>query len=380
MNKSSQTKNSEFTEFSYNLLKNLMMEYPELVQEMKSTDHNSSFFKVYSDWHLEGSVWTHTMMVFSHMKENCKDSSNWKELMVCALLHDIGKIHARFYDKDKRKVRFFGHAGISTFMAKEIVQKLVPEFTKNQLICTLRLINYHDILFDVRDTDSRNTDLSKSAKIVFDKFNSYLGANLLKNVNLHRIADTKGCVSINEPGTSVQINKLLESLYYHNLTNYSWKPNQTNSKPKAIFMVGLPGCGKSTYIQKNCSDYLVVSRDAQIHKLEPGLSYHDAWEKVDQNEVNKMFEQDLSSAISSNKNIIIDMTNLTYKGRRKFYDRLKSKYSVKNIVLMPDFSVVLSRNSERTGKVIPKDIIINMMKNAYLPFENEPETEYIFNF
>lgn len=47
---------------------------------------------------------------------------------------------------------------------------------------------------------------------------------------------------------------------------------------------------------------------------------------------------------------------------------------------MPDFEVVQKRNENRLGKVIPDQVILNMMKSFQIPFENESKTEYVLNY
>lgn len=362
--------------FTYSLIKNFYQKYPEIISEMKQCDHNDSEYCVFSDWHLEGDVWTHTMMVVSHLKRLVKYSNNPFELIVAGLLHDIGKPLSREFKEDKNKITFYGHSGVSTFIAAGIIKKLVPNFTHDQVIYVLRLINYHQVLFDIRD-DSSYISIKKFE----EKFNSMQGVELLHDVNLLRIADTRGHISSYSATHSEKIKEILGRLATKYYPRYSSRYNE--SKPEAVIMVGIPGCGKSTYIKKYLSDHIVVSRDNQFQKLYPNLSYSDAWNIADQEEISKMFQNDLSEAIKSNNNIVLDLTNLTHKWRMKFINTLKSKFSIKIIVLMPDFNIVKQRNFNRIGKVIPENVVLNMMKSFQLPFENETNHEnikYIFNF
>ena len=86
-----------------------MEKYPDLVSLMKATEHNSSF-------HAEGSVWTHTCMVYNYCRQTHPDN---KILALTALLHDIGKCYVGF--EENGKTRFTGHEGYSTFLAISIL-------------------------------------------------------------------------------------------------------------------------------------------------------------------------------------------------------------------------------------------------------------------
>ena len=64
------------------------IEYTELCTEMKTSDHATSPNEP-NPYHLEGTVWAHTMIV-------CQEARNdHKIVKIAALLHDIGKPLAR---------------------------------------------------------------------------------------------------------------------------------------------------------------------------------------------------------------------------------------------------------------------------------------------
>ncbi len=137
--------------------------------------HNDPSLNIYSNWHLEGSIYTHTMMVLSHMQYLCKQMpSRQKELLIVALLHDIGKIVTKEL-KDEEKFTFYGHANVSSFLASGILSVLDPTLSHEQKIFILRLINYHQIFFQLTD------DMSDKAYQRFKaKFNTPEGYELVQ--------------------------------------------------------------------------------------------------------------------------------------------------------------------------------------------------------
>lgn len=89
-------KPSEF--FEYLRKNNLLRDFPEL--------YNLIITPQEPDWHPEGSVWVHTMMVidvaaeFRHLYPN---EIHAAEFMFGALCHDFGKPYTTIYKKDKFK-------------------------------------------------------------------------------------------------------------------------------------------------------------------------------------------------------------------------------------------------------------------------------------
>ena len=105
---------------------------PEIAQAMMDCDHAYSPSHQ-NPWHLEGSVWEHTMMVLDyaaalemnhytyndiinehiHYRGDYARAYDRHLLMYAALLHDIGKIYTRFEKHEKKRVAFFGHENYS---------------------------------------------------------------------------------------------------------------------------------------------------------------------------------------------------------------------------------------------------------------------------
>ena len=148
--------------------------------------------------------------------------------------------------------------------------------------------------------------------------------------------------------------------------------------PYQITLIGPPLCGKSTflgYLKMHCissknEDFHTISRDDILLKVAETDNYTEAWEKVDQNIVNEKLKEKFESLSNSDKNVVIDMTNMTSKGRKSNNDKFKNHYKVA-VVLDWDKEILIKRNEDRNlkeNKFIPINVIDSMIENY-----NEPK-------
>lgn len=137
--------------------------------------------------------------------------------------------------------------------------------------------------------------------------------------------------------------------------------------PKLVVLSGLPASGKSTYrAQDKFKDYIHVSSDDYIeyYAKSRGLSYGDVFEEVapySKTYANMMFD----NAKAAKKNIIVDMTNLTLKSRRRWLSRAGKGYVstvVSFDVLLDEIFRRLDDRAEKTGKIIPRKVIEDMQR------------------
>ncbi len=69
------------------------------------------------EWHPEGDVWVHTLLLLEKLEAGCPATLAWS-----ALLHDVGKPPCRV--EDGARARFNGHAEVGTRMAEAICARL----------------------------------------------------------------------------------------------------------------------------------------------------------------------------------------------------------------------------------------------------------------
>ena len=106
--------------------------HPFPVRRMKEVEHFPDD-RTNHPFHGEGSVWTHTMMVITHIMCDKSLSIYHKNILLAvALFHDVGKpdsLRIR-YDEKKEMVKhsFDGHEGFSVCKAIDYWDSLEKEF------------------------------------------------------------------------------------------------------------------------------------------------------------------------------------------------------------------------------------------------------------
>ena len=142
--------------------------------------------------------------------------------------------------------------------------------------------------------------------------------------------------------------------------------DKTVVKPVFLMVVGLPGSGKSTYIEKYYSNYHVHSSDAIREELSGDVNNQDINKQVF-NTLHKRVKNDLVAGY----NVVYDATNISWKRRKAFLQELKNINCHKECILMATpFELCVQRNNER-DRVVPYFVIERMYKNFDIPWYNE---------
>jgi len=140
-------------------------------------------------------------------------------------------------------------------------------------------------------------------------------------------------------------------------------------KSKVILLVGPPLSGKDTYLKsKDFSDFTIISRDDILMSLHNTNDYSEAFSQVDQKLVDKLLVQKIQDCITEKKNVMINMTNLSKKGRNKHLCKFPNSDYEKIAIVFPKLNLCdyINRNDNRKkedNKFIPVNVIHSMIEN-----------------
>lgn len=305
---------------------------PHWVAAMKATNHHlSQEMGVLNPYHLEGDVWTHTMMV-------CRQAQDMSfEVRVAALLHDLGKVQTREVT-DKQRVRFFQHEPLSAFEALPIMDELGLSMT--QKIHIFQLIALHTEPF----------------KLTEEKLDSRMVGNfpLYRDlIDLNR-ADREGRFYFQGEVEEIKP-KILDT------------PRINYDGPSCILMVGVPGSGKSTYAKMAFPELPILSRDEIINELGTSKHYAENFNSVNQDDVDKILNQRRSNLIKERQSFVLDMTNLSRRARRRTLANLPKDYVKQAVVMLTGLGEVERRIAKRSIIPYPPPHVVDKMLLSFYP-------------
>jgi len=144
--------------------------------------------------------------------------------------------------------------------------------------------------------------------------------------------------------------------------------------PKVYVLVGVPGSGKSTWVNNQdwTKDCAYISTDHYVEnqaKIEC-KTYSEVFNDFMPFAV-KMMANDVVKARTEGKDIIWDQTSTTILSRKKKFHMLPEYYHIAVVLGTPPEEELKQRLSSRPGKEIPWDVIANMIANFDMPSENE---------
>jgi len=331
--------------------------YPELVAKMRAANHNYSRFNL-NPYHLEGDVFCHTMLVLQQADMLLEKEYNYKyynELLVCALLHDIGKPSTRKKNDEKKRVSFFSHDAVSAIASYDICDLLEKNFDIE--------LNKEIIV----DVIARHTEVFKlTPEQLSDRYVNQ--PEKLELIQMFRICDHAGRFHDGEKKEQVwSIPKFNDN-------------KMDESKPTLTVLIGLPAVGKSYYTKGMEGEFEILSRDDIVMQMaeEKGYTdYNEAFDKLDQNEVNNKFDKKRKELIKSGKDIVLDMNNLSRKARRRNMNGFNNYNKVAKVFLAP-FDLIFSSNQKRKDKTVPNKVYNKMITQFYPPgYDEFLEIEWI---
>ncbi len=314
------------------LLKEFWLWNPELIKQMQKTNHHYDNENL-SPWHLEGDVWSHTMIAynlsFNNINNNIGLSNSQLAEGIALLLHDSGKPRSMVKDKKKKKVGFYSHAYAGVQYTVDFVYYLKEKYNwkhtsfKFILDTTIYAVSHHLDIFNIPK----------------EKFSNYVNhqsllANILSNVvKFDKMGQINDVTRINKEQLSFET----EAILCNELKDIPIKYNSTNFDDcKFIVMGGVPGVGKDYKINQFFLNPFVISFDSirintylkdhpNINNIDSNILYKRAYDYCISNKIDLNIElfQQLKRGITEYGRVVISNTNTTRKARKTIINLIR---------------------------------------------------------
>ena len=348
------------------LLNTFIEEHNDLYNKMRKCGHSDT--NKVNVYHMEGDIWTHTMMVLQKVIEKFGED---KVLLLSALCHDLGKTQTGYYNAEKDRKSFTGHEAVSTFMATEVLKSYDVNDEERERI--LNIVAHHGSLYGYfHDNNIKEKYYNKIA----DMFRFETLLDLYKFYQ----CDHEGRIAtvIDNAPIYEAFNKILEICYKKQIEEIKTETPEYDAE--ITVLVGPPRAGKSTWTSKHLGNAVHVSRDDLVMQFGKGDTYSDKWNSLDDEDqkfIDKTLHARFFEAKKAKNNIVVDMTNMSKKSRRKWINDLKG-YKKKAVVFLTSSQTLMSRNTK--DKFIPEMVITGMMQRFCMPDYTEfDEIEVIVN-
>lgn len=358
-------------------------------------------------WHKEGHVWNHTILVTDMMEDILSQynidsgSEEWIMCMSAAICHDLGKAEATKWSVEDNDWRTKNHGVIGERITRHLFQD--EDIVLREKVCYM--VRHHMTLHHIFDE-------GKDCHSILKKLSH--GIVPVKYMMMLNEADSRG--SINDIETNEVIcnkhNKLLENCYslcchthpysfieksqlIRDFIGYNGEVvNKTNDFCVYI-LVGFPGCGKSTYINKYLSDVKVISRDIIRGELGIGGATIENQKKVvgtkeEENKVSEIFDKRMIECCENKESFVLDNTNLKYQYRKDYLLKVMKYNPIVKIIYIEAPNFIKSCLERRKGE-IPKSVYDRMEDGfdfpqlfecdelvIYKEYEDKEDEDYVF--
>ena len=137
-------------------------------------------------------------------------------------------------------------------------------------------------------------------------------------------------------------------------------------RPTFLMVVGVPGCGKSSYAGEHKTEKTVhLSSDAIRKEI-----YGDENCQDDPGRVFNIMQERTLSALRNGYDVIYDATNVTRKSRKSILDRLPAYVEKKCVIVWSPIEYCISRDAHR-ARTVGEAVINKMLQRVEAPFYDE---------
>ena len=140
--------------------------------------------------------------------------------------------------------------------------------------------------------------------------------------------------------------------------------------PKCYQLIGVPSSGKSTWVKNQiwALGLTVVSTDnfVEAYANQQGRTYSEVFEDYMPTAIDLMIQQ-VAFAQQHGHTVIWDQTSTTSASRRKKFRMLPDYQHIAVVFKTPDPEELSRRLASRPGKIIPEEIVQDMIDRFEMP-------------
>ena len=143
--------------------------------------------------------------------------------------------------------------------------------------------------------------------------------------------------------------------------------------PTMYMLIGLPASGKSTWVEKNKGDALVISSDNLIeaYAADHGITYNEVF-KEQIKIATLVVKTEAQKAFAADQDVIWDQTNITKKIRASKLAMVPEHYHKTAVFFATPLEEEWQRRlNSRPGKSIPAHILDSMVEMLEMPDASE---------
>jgi adenylate kinase family enzyme len=147
-------------------------------------------------------------------------------------------------------------------------------------------------------------------------------------------------------------------------------------KPIAFFLIGVPGCGKTTWSKPllDSGQFDLISTDFFIDQYAKtvGKTYTDVFKDYIKT-AEKITNEYVNEVVEGRRNLIWDQTNTSAKARKSKLDKLDGYIKIAVVFNISEKTQAdrLQKRDDEIGKFIPANILKNMREHFEYPSTEE---------
>ncbi|NOQ30431.1 MAG: AAA family ATPase [Helicobacteraceae bacterium] len=322
----------------------------------------------FNNHHLEGNVWTFTMLSFNQGIINNVPL----HIQYALLLQDIGRVLTRKENHKSEHISFGDFEGASCVLGVEVLNQ--TSLSNQEKIRILKIISYQYTMTDFLHSSEPNFD-ELLATFKYEE-------ELLKDLAVFIKCNFSGRVveeSKKDQYNTQKVDILIESLQELEIT----KKIVEEKTATLNILVGLPCSLKSSWVEKQEGDFILVNRDdftLLVGAKHKKFTYDDADKYLLANdkledEADRLYEEHKDMTKNSmGKNIIIDNPNLKIKKRKNWINAMSKTHNINIVLFLRAYTSLIECDKLRSKKIkktIGKKLITKQLKEFYFPLFSE---------